>query len=426
LILARATTWLRGLAAVLGLAAWATAAPAATQMPGDPQGPYILVEAETGDVLDHFDALRPWYPASTTKLMTIYVTFRAILAGEVTLDSGVVISDKAAAEPASKMGFKPGTVITLDNALKIMMVKSANDIAMAIAEAVGGSEEGFATRMNAEAQRLGMTRSTFVNPNGLPDARQVTTARDMAILARALLAEFPAYRDYYRIPEIQLGEAVMKNFNPLLERYAGAIGMKTGFICASGYNLVASARRGEREMIAVVFGAYGGKERAERAAELLDEGFQTPLPAGSLRTTLANVSSGEAYMTPLDMRPFVCSPDRAATASEANTDGKAETTGADSAEAPAEAPTAASHLGPPIFVGPPVKIFIGLPGVDGKPGLTSVARVPRPRPQLPTDGAGSAVIDAFAPSPAPGETAPAGAIGAALGAAKPLKDIKAQ
>ena len=159
---------------------------------GDPQGPYIVADAETGAVLEHFDALRPWYPASTTKLMTIYVVFRAILAGEITLDAEIIYSANAAAQPPSKMGFKPGTMLTLDNALKMMMVKSANDIAVAVAETVGGSVPGFAERMNLEAARLGMTRSHFVNPHGLPDERQVYHgARHGAARPRAP-ARFPA------------------------------------------------------------------------------------------------------------------------------------------------------------------------------------------------------------------------------------------
>ncbi|HEX2256071.1 MAG TPA: D-alanyl-D-alanine carboxypeptidase family protein, partial [Afifellaceae bacterium] len=205
------------------------------------RGPYLVADVTTGAVFEHHDALRPWYPASTTKMMTAYVTFRAVEAGEITLQSPVRISENAAAQPPSKMGFKPGAVLTVDNALKIIMVKSANDIALALAEAVGGSEEGFARRMNAEARRLGMSRSRFVNPHGLPDPRQVTTARDMALLARALLLELPQYRSYYNIPAIQFGSNVMQNFNSLVSRYPGTTGMKTGFICSSGFNLVASA-----------------------------------------------------------------------------------------------------------------------------------------------------------------------------------------
>jgi D-alanyl-D-alanine carboxypeptidase len=232
-----------------------------------------VVDAQTGQVFDHHDAVRPWFPASTTKLMTLYVVLRAIAAGELTLESPVTISKNAAGQPPSKMGFRAGTMLTLDNALKMMMVKSANDIAVAVAETVGGSVPGFAERMNSEAKRLGMMRSQFINPHGLPEPRQITSARDMAVLARALLDEFPEQRGFLNIHAIQFGKTVMRTYNPLLEQYQGATGMKTGFICASGYNLVASAQRGGRELIAVVFGAYGGAARAEQAARLLNAGF---------------------------------------------------------------------------------------------------------------------------------------------------------
>jgi D-alanyl-D-alanine carboxypeptidase len=272
-----------------------------------------------------------------------------------------------------------------------MLVKSANDIAVAVAETVGGSVDGFAERMNKEAARLGMTRSHFVNPHGLPDERQVTSARDMAVLARALLVDFPQHRDFLKVHAIQLGNKVFENFNPLLERYPGANGMKTGFICASGYNLVASARRGERELIAVVFGEYGGKARAEHAAELLDAGFDARRRIVP-EATLANVSSGKTYATPLDMRPYVCSPKRASTASESNTE-DAEKTG--------EAEQKVSHLTAPMYLGAPVPVDVTDP--NARPGeLGYAARVPRPRPGL------AEIADAYAPvadAPGPAEKA---------------------
>jgi D-alanyl-D-alanine carboxypeptidase len=406
---------LRG--AVLALALLALAAPgfAATPLPGDPAGPYILVDAGTGQVFEHNDALRPWFPASTTKLMTAYVVFKALAAGEVTLDSPVTVSAHAAAEPPSKMGFKPGTELTLDDALKIMMVKSANDVAMAVAESVGGSEQAFAARMNAEAARLGMTRSHWVNPNGLPEPTQYTTARDMAVLARALLTDFPQYRDYFKIPAIQFGKIVVKNYNPLLERYFGANGMKTGFICASGFNLVASARRGDRELIAVVYGEYDGRARAEHAAALLDQGFQAAELFGRPQLTLADVSSGESYTAPLDMRPYVCSPKRAATASDAP-EAEAQDPPQD-AVAVAAAPI--SHLGPPLYLGPPVTVYATAPRPAG-----FMARIPKPRPALASDSQKGDVAQAFAPVGSPADSASAAAIGSAVGAPAPLPNVK--
>jgi D-alanyl-D-alanine carboxypeptidase len=262
-----------------------------------------------------------------------------------------------------------------------MMVKSANDIAMAVAETIGGSQEGFAARMNAESQRLGMGRSHWVNPNGLPDPGQVTTARDMAVLSRALLQEFPEHRPFYSLHAIQFGKSVLENYNPLLERFPGANGMKTGFICASGYNLVASAQRGPREAIAVVFGEYSGGERAEHAAKLLTQAFQWNSSGAPPAITLATVNSGEAYSAPLDMRPFVCAPKQAATASDAPTP---ERRGVVKSSMTGDEQQDVSYLAPPMDLGPPVQVSIIVSGdqlAPGKPGF--VARLPRPRPQLP-------------------------------------------
>jgi D-alanyl-D-alanine carboxypeptidase len=340
--------------------------------------------------------------------MTLYVTFRAIAAGQLRLDSPVIVSANSAAQPSSKMGFGPGTRIILADALKMMMVKSANDIAVAVAETVGGSVDAFAERMNREAERLGMSRSHFVNPHGLPDGRQVTSARDMAVLARALLTEFPEHRDFLKVHAIRIGDTVLKNFNSLLVRYPGANGMKTGFICASGYNLVASARHGEREVIAVVFGAYGGLERAEFAAKLLDRGFAARAAPG-FGPTLATVTSGDSYDEPFDMRPFVCAPNRAAAASEANTDGSGK---------PGEENEDVSRLTPPVYLGPPQEVSVIDP--NAAPGdLGFEPRVPRPRP------AGEDVVNAFAPVGPYVATghAPSEAIGDSLGDAGPLGDL---
>ena len=221
------------------------------------------------------NATYPWYPASVTKLMTAYTTLRAVKEGRIKFDTLLTVSRNAVAQQPTKMGFKLGTQVTIDNALKMLMVKSANDMAVTIAEGVGGSIEGFADLMNANARRLGMTQSNFVNPNGLPAENQVTSARDLAILARALITEFPQYDFYWHISSIRYGSRVYRNYNSLIDRYPGADGMKTGFICASGYNLVASATRNGRRLIAVVLGAYSGAVRAQKAAQLLERGFNS-------------------------------------------------------------------------------------------------------------------------------------------------------
>src|SRR5215813_3234578 len=230
----------------------------------------LLIEASTGKVLHAENATYPWYQASVTKLMTAYTTLRAIKEGRITLNTLLTVSRNAAAQQPTKMGFKVGTTVTVDNALKMLMVKSANDIAVTIAEGIGGSLESFADLMNANARRLGMSQSNFVNPNGLPAENHVTSARDLAILARALIREFPDYDSYWHISSIRYGNRIIHNYNPLIDRYPGADGMKTGFICASGYNLVASATRNGHRLIAIVLGAYSGKARAQEAAQLLE------------------------------------------------------------------------------------------------------------------------------------------------------------
>ncbi len=234
---------------------------------------YIVVDADSGAVLAHSQSDALWHPASLTKLMTAYVAFDALKAGKLTMTSPVKVSAHALAQAPAKMGFKVGTVMNVDNALKMMLVKSANDIAVAIAETVGGNEINFVAKMNATAARLGMASTHYDNANGLPDDGQTTTARDLAVLAKALLTDFPEYRSYFGIPAIKAGKRILRSENALLERYRGTTGMKTGFICASGYNIVATAHRGSRSLIAVVLGADSGDDRSEFTARLLDEGF---------------------------------------------------------------------------------------------------------------------------------------------------------
>ena len=265
--------------------------------------PILVVEVDSGKVLYAQAATDPWYPASITKLMTTYVALDMVRQGRVSLDTLLTISPAAAAEPPSKMGFKPGTRITLDNALKIIMVKSANDVAWAIGENLGASIEGFADMMNETARRIGMRESRWYNPNGLPEPRQWTSARDMAVLARALLRDFPDSQGLFSISAIQYGRAVMANHNGLLGRYAGADGMKTGFICSGGFNVVASATRGGRRIVTIVMGQPNPRERDIKAADLFDYGFAQQ--AGWTAQTLDTLPPS-ARAEPPDMRPYVC------------------------------------------------------------------------------------------------------------------------
>ncbi|WP_028348111.1 serine hydrolase [Bradyrhizobium murdochi] len=257
----------------------------------------LVVEADTGKVLQADNATMPWYPASVTKIMTAYVTLKAVKEGRLSLDTLLTVSPVAASQSPSKMGFPPGTQVTIDNALKMMMVKSANDMAVVLAEGVGGSVEGFSAIMNQTALRLGMTQTSYVNPNGLPADGQVTSARDLAILARAVIRDLPEYEYFMQIPSIRYGRRVTQNFNKLIGRYPGADGFKTGFICASGYNLVASATRNGKRLIAVVLGASSGQARAIRAAQLLERGFGNGL--GWLTPALGTVDK----LIPVDATP---------------------------------------------------------------------------------------------------------------------------
>src|SRR6266545_3920972 len=258
----------------------------------------LVVEADTGKVLQADNATYPWYPASVTKLMTAYVTLKAVKDGRMTLDTLLTVSPVAASQSPSKMGFRPGIQVTVDNALKMMLVKSANDMAVVLAEGVGGSIDGFSAQMNQTAQRLGMTQSSYVNPNGLPADGQITSARDLAILARAIIRDLPEYEYFVHIPSIRYGRRVTQNFNKLIGRYPGADGFKTGFICASGYNLVASATRNGKRLIAVVLGASSGQARAVRAAQLLERGFGGN-GLGWLKPALGTVDN----LVPIDATP---------------------------------------------------------------------------------------------------------------------------
>jgi len=238
----------------------------------------ILIDANSGKVLRADNAGYPWHPASLTKLMTLYLTLTALRDQRITPDTLFTVSPNAAMQSPTKMGFPPGTQVTVDNAIKMMMVKSANDMAVLLAEGLGGTVDQFAAAMTDTAHRLGMTETNYVNPNGLPDDAQVTSARDLAILARALIHDFPQYSSYWHIPAIKYGRRIVRNYNPLLGRYPGADGMKTGFVCASGFNLVATAERDNKRFIAVVLGAPSSGARAVKAAELLQYGFnQGPL-----------------------------------------------------------------------------------------------------------------------------------------------------
>lgn len=347
---------------VLAASVLATAAPGRAEAEA-----LLLIEASTGKVLHAENATYPWYPASVTKLMTLYTTLKAIRDKKISYDTLLTVSKNAMAQQPTKMGFKVGTTVTVDNALKMLMVKSANDVAVTIAEGVGGSLEGFADMMNANARRLGMTQSHFINPNGLPAENHVSSARDLAILARAMINDFPQDDAYLHVHAIRYGNRVMRNYNGLLDRYPGADGMKTGFICASGYNLVASATRNGRRLIAVVLGSYSGATRAQKAAQLLERGFDS----GGLSWLTPQLGTVDRLApvdaAPPNLREEMCGGHRRKPPSEDNQEEEVENVDASGTPGGGPAfmlsnlkPSAGKYvLGPPVETVPPVVVFTG-------------------------------------------------------------------
>jgi D-alanyl-D-alanine carboxypeptidase len=240
---------------------------------GGYQPPYaaIVVDANSGRVLhaSNPDSLR--HPASITKIMTLYVLFEQIEAGKLKLDSRLPVSAHAAAQEPSKLGLEPGQTIAAEDAIKAVVTKSANDIAVVIAEAVAGSEEDFARLMTRKAHSLGMTRTVYTNASGLPDDEQVTTARDQALLGRAVQDRFPRYYRYFATSSFHFHGMDIRNHNHLLGRIQGIDGIKTGYTRASGFNLVSSVRRGGRHVVAVVFGGSSSGARDARMRDLIEE-----------------------------------------------------------------------------------------------------------------------------------------------------------
>jgi len=234
----------------------------------------IILDADTGEVLRSRNAETRNYPASLTKLMTLYMLFTELDSGRMQLSDEMMVSKRAAGQPPSKLGLKRGERIAVQQAIKALATKSANDVATVVAEAVSGTEWEFAAAMTARARTLGMKRTKFRNASGLPNRKQLSSARDMGVLAMAMLRDFPHYYDYFSLKSFTYGGKVYRTHNSLLNRYPGMDGMKTGYIRASGFNLVASAVRNGRRVIAVVFGGRTAKSRDQHMVKLLDLGFE--------------------------------------------------------------------------------------------------------------------------------------------------------
>lgn len=270
------------------------------QPSGAMAAPTLLFDAADGKVLYAEDADNQWHPASVTKVMTAYIVFEAIKSGKIKLDDKITCSEKAFQQQPSKVGLPVGGELTVQKGLEALIIKSANDVAMMLAEKVGGSEEAFVQSMNDTAKRLGMTRTKFVNPNGLPAPEQVTTARDLAKLARAVVADYPEHAKLWTMSEMRLGKMRLGSHNSLLRSFQGADGLKTGFICDSGFNVIASATRDGRRLMAVVLGSPTSRERTIRAANLLEYGF-----AAHAWKAMFNPETVETLPLAADAKPVV-------------------------------------------------------------------------------------------------------------------------
>lgn len=233
----------------------------------------IVVEEASGKITSAVNADAPRYPASLTKLMTLYMAFEALKDHRITLNQLVPVSAHAASMEPTKLGLVPGTRITVEQAILGAVTKSANDASCALGELIGGSEERFAQMMTLRARSLGMAHTTFHNASGLPDARQMTTARDLAVLAHHLIHDFPEHYHYFSVPSFVWHGATIPNHDRMLRDYEGADGLKTGYTQAAGHNLVTSAVRGNVRLIGVVLGAASNPERDLHMASLLDDGF---------------------------------------------------------------------------------------------------------------------------------------------------------
>jgi len=230
----------------------------------------IVVDDKSGLVLHEVSADEPRHPASLTKIMTLYLLFEQLEAGKLSLDTELPISTRAALQNPTKLGLKPNQTIKVEDAIKGLVTKSANDAAVVVAEAIGGSEEDFAKLMTAKAGALGMLGTTYVNASGLPAEAQITTARDQAILGRAVQHRFPVYYQYFATPSFRYKGAEMRNHNNLLGQVKGVDGIKTGYTEASGYNLTSSVRRDEKHIVAVVLGGTSNGARDARMRQLIE------------------------------------------------------------------------------------------------------------------------------------------------------------
>lgn len=237
------------------------------------QSASIVINADRRGILFENNADQLWYPASLTKVMTLYLVFKALKFRKITLQDKLIVSDLAAKQPPSKIGLIKGQSLTIEQAILAVATRSANDAALVLAEHLEKTEKKFAIKMTLQAKALGMKSTEFYNSTGLPNVKQVTTARDMAILAQSIKHDFPQNYKYFSTPGFTFKKKYFANINRILTAYSGANGLKTGFTCGSGYNLIASAERDKKQLIAVVLGAKNSQQRTAKMIKLLNKGF---------------------------------------------------------------------------------------------------------------------------------------------------------
>ena len=296
------------LTALLGLSA-SIFAPQTAE--AKPVAASIIVDAETGEVISRSNADTLTYPASLTKMMTLYLLFDAIDAGKVSLTDKITFSKNAAAEPATNLAVKAGNTIQVETAILALIIRSANDVATAVGEHLAGSEKEFARMMTAKARDLGMSKTTFRNANGLPNPDQRTTARDMAVLGVALLRDHAKYYGYFSQSKFTYRGVNYATHNRVLRKFTGADGMKTGYIRASGFNLVTSAERDGRRLVGVVLGGSSGGSRDQHMIKLMTAAFKQRTTTGDMIVAKAPGSAGPAAST-----PFMVASDNGAPAPE--------------------------------------------------------------------------------------------------------------
>jgi D-alanyl-D-alanine carboxypeptidase len=257
----------------------------------------MVADLSTGKILVAEDVDTVRYPASLTKLMTLYLLFDAIEQGHVTLNQKLPVSPLAARQPATRLGVRSGGTIAVEECIRALILRSANDVAMVVAEGLEGSEARFAEKMTATARRLGMSRTVFRNPSGLPDPEHVTTARDMMILAESLIIRFPQYYSYFGLRTCRVAGKTLATHNSFLARYDGADGLKTGYTRDAGYNLAASVERDGHRLVGVVLGDSGRRARDASMARIMDAGFEqlgAPRPAAR-HIVLAKARTGRHH-----------------------------------------------------------------------------------------------------------------------------------